>query len=311
MWQGIGLGALTGAVWGMVFLVPQLLPGFTPFEQMAGRYVLYGVVSLALVLPRARSYLQRLTRADYQALLWLSLLGNLVYYVCLAAGVQLIGIAPTSLVVGMLPVVVAVVGSLGHGEIPLRRLCWPLLAIVLGVLCTGADVLTDAGSAHTTLWQKIIGLLAAAGALFSWSAYALGNARYLMRHPRWSSHDWSLLTGVITGALAAVVALVLWCWPSVAHTAPRNWAWFLLLMTLVAIFPSIVGTSLWNAATRRLPITLGGQLIVFETVFALLYGFIYEARWPHPLEIVAMVLLIAGVLGSSLVHARHTSVTAS
>ncbi len=140
MWQGIGLGALTGAVWGMVFLVPQLLPGFTPLEQMAGRYVLYGMVSLLLVLPRARSYLRRLTGADYRALLWLSVLGNLVYYVSLAAGVQLIGIAPTSLVVGMLPVVVAVVGSLGHGEIPLRRLlclcspsCW--VCCVPGRMC--------------------------------------------------------------------------------------------------------------------------------------------------------------------------------
>ncbi len=132
-----------------------------------------------------------------------------------------------------------------------------------------------------------------------------------MRNPQWSSHDWSVLTGVMTGALAALVALGLLCWPSVAHTVPRNWAYFLLLMTLVAIFPSVVGTSLWNAATRRLPITLGGQLIVFETVFALLYGFIYEARWPHPLEVLAMVLLLAGVLGSSLVHARHTPVTAS
>ena len=34
-----------------------------------------------------------------------------------------------------------------------------------------------------------------------------------------------------------------------------------------------------QTASRRLPLTLSGQLIVFETVFALLYGFIYLLKY--------------------------------
>jgi drug/metabolite transporter (DMT)-like permease len=54
-----------------------------------------------------------------------------------------------------------------------------------------------------------------------------------------------------------------------------------------------------------LPLTLSGQLIVFETLFALLYGFVYDARLPRPLEAAAIVLLIAGVMWSVRRHDRR------
>ena len=49
--------------------------------------------------------------------------------------------------------------------------------------------------------------------------------------------------------------------------------------------------------------TLSGQLILFETLFALLYGFIYRQQLPRPLETAAIVLLVAGVAWSMRVHA--------
>lgn len=48
---------------------------------------------------------------------------------------------------------------------------------------------------------------------------------------------------------------------------------------------------------------LSGQMIIFETVFALIYGFAYEARWPHSLELLAALLLLAGVTLSARRHA--------
>ena len=52
-----------------------------------------------------------------------------------------------------------------------------------------------------------------------------------------------------------------------------------------------------------MPVTLSGQLILFETLFALLYGFIYQHHFPRPLEIAAIVLLVAGVVWSVRAHA--------
>ena len=62
MQRGVVYGMLAGALWGMVFLVPRLLPDFSPVLLSAGRYAMYGVVSLLAALPSARSLLRRLTR---------------------------------------------------------------------------------------------------------------------------------------------------------------------------------------------------------------------------------------------------------
>jgi drug/metabolite transporter (DMT)-like permease len=59
---------------------------------------------------------------------------------------------------------------------------------------------------------------------------------------------------------------------------------------------------LWNAAAKRLPLTLSGQMIAFETLFALLYAFVYDARWPRAPEMLAIVLLLAGVSWSVRQH---------
>jgi drug/metabolite transporter (DMT)-like permease len=47
-------------------------------------------------------------------------------------------------------------------------------------------------------------------------------------------------------------------------------------------------------------------MIVFETLFALLYGFIWEQRLPTGLEWLAMALLIGGVLSCASAHRERT-----
>ena len=100
MQRGVVYGVLAGALWGMVFLVPRLLTDFSPLLLSAGRYTMYGLVSLAAALPVARSLLVRLTREDLVALVRLAVIGNVAYYMLLSGAVHLIGIAPSSLIVG-------------------------------------------------------------------------------------------------------------------------------------------------------------------------------------------------------------------
>jgi drug/metabolite transporter (DMT)-like permease len=64
-----------------------------------------------------------------------------------------------------------------------------------------------------------------------------------------------------------------------------------------------VGTALWNYGARALPATLSGQMIVFETIFALLYAFALEARGPRMLEMIAIVCLLGGATWAVRVHA--------
>jgi drug/metabolite transporter (DMT)-like permease len=110
------------------------------------------------------------------------------------------------------------------------------------------------------------------------------------------------LIGVATGVEAIVLALHAFLAPS--HHAAGDWAAFTGLVATVALLCSVIGNGLWNYASRALPLALMGQMIVFETVFGALYGFIWEGRWPTPIEGAAMALLLAGVASCAAVHRR-------
>ena len=301
--MGLGCGVAAGALWGIIFVAPKMLPQFSPLALSAARYVLYGVLSLALALPMWRTLWRKTTRRDWGALLLLSLPGNLLYYLCVAGGVQRAGVAPVSLIVGLLPVTVTLAGAAEHGSLPLRRLALPLLMAVAGVVC----IYLDAPALHADAGGSayFIGLLMAAGALACWTVYAVCNARYLRKHPQFTSREWSLLTGIATGALSLALAVPAFLMPGMATASAQPasaWMLFWVINAGVALGASVLGNSLWNAASRKLPLTLSGQMIVFETVFALLYGFVYEGRLPHGLEVIAAVLLVSGV---ALAARRH------
>ncbi|MHA7680640.1 DMT family transporter [Cupriavidus sp. PET2-C1] len=321
--MGIGVlcGLLAGAFWGMVFIAPKLLPVFSPWELAIGRYLAYGLVAFIAALPLMKRIARKLTRADCLALLRQAFTGNLLYYVLLAFGVQLAGVGPTSLIIGILPISVTIMGRRDHGAVPLSRLIWPLLVVAAGIACINIDLFAGGGHAHgaaagevvRTVWQRLAGVMCAAGALVCWTLYAVDNARYLQRNPQYSGNEWSALYGISTGVVSVVLALLaLLGWLVAgdsldAASGGRDWQWFWMVNAAVALGASLIGNNLWNISSRRLPLTLSGQMIVFETLFALAYGFVFDHRLPRPLEIAAIALLMIGVAWSVRLHAVDKS----
>lgn len=305
MWSGVLCGLLAGALWGLVFIVPEMLSAFSPLELAVGRYLAYGAMAFGLLLPRLKSLFSTLAPGDYAALVRHALAGNIVYYVLLAMGVKYAGVAPTSLIVGMVPVVVTLLGRKDHGAPPLARLALPLLLVGAGIACINVDSFLHAGPGASA-GDIALGVACAAGALVCWSWYATDNARYLKNNPQFSSAQWSALYGLATGAIALVIGAGAWLLPEQAPAAPgRDWTLFWTCNALLALGASVIGNQLWNVASRRVPVTLTGQLILFETLFALLYGFLYRGQGPRPLELAAIVLLVAGVTWAVHAHAAR------
>lgn len=304
MQRGIFYAGLAGALWGFVFVVPSLLPDFNPLLLSTGRYIVYGILSALIILPKLIPLIQRLTRLDIQQLIWLSLSGNLVYYLLLASAVQLAGVATTSLIIGTLPVTITLAGRKDQGALSLRQLAWPLLLIMLGMLAVNISAFQQAANQQQPLHNIVLGILCAFGALFSWTRFAVNNTRYL-KLSQFTSSEWSSLWGITTGLLSVLLLLIAGgLFPSqlLPELPQSRWLSFFAISLGLALFSSWLGNLLWNAASRRLPITLGGQLIIFETLFALLYGFVYAARWPSLTEIIAIALLISGVLWTVRKH---------
>jgi drug/metabolite transporter (DMT)-like permease len=73
---------------------------------------------------------------------------------------------------------------------------------------------------------------------------------------------------------------------------------FVGLMFAIGLLASWLGTLCWNEASHRLPTTLVGQLIVFETLAALAYAYLLRAQWPPPLTLAGIALLVAGVVSA-------------
>jgi len=288
--KGVACGMGAGALWGLVFLAPELARGFGPLQLAVGRFLAYGLFAALLLAPRWQRLRPRLAARDWWALFRLSLLGNTLYYLCLASAVQRGGIAMTSLVIGFLPVMVTVIGSRESHAVPLARLAPSLLCGLAGVACIGWQAIAgDAGRGG------ILALLCAVGALASWTAYAVGNSRHLARLPDVSEHDWNLATGVVTGA-QSLLLLPLALKAGIDGHDAGDWWRLAAVVTGVALAASIAGNALWNRMSRLLPLTLVGQMILFETLFALLYGFVWEQRLPTAPETGSMVLVAASVL---------------
>ena len=299
--SGLGFAMAACALWGAIFLVPAMLPEFSPLQLTFGRFVLYGLVALCVFLPQAARLLPKLRKSDIQHLVWLALTGNVVYFALVATAVQWIGMTVTSLIVGLVPVTVPLLGRNSSGAIPLRRMLAPMALILAGIVLINAHALTATPTAEQG--RYLLGVLMAVLAVLCWSRYALDNTRYLFQS-QFNGTEWSTLWGLVVGVISALLwALMLLLWPESSSAArtdlpAQRWHLFWLLNLAVAIFSSWLGNWMWNAASQRLPITFVGQLLVFETLFALAYHFIYEQRLPQARELAPMLLIVAGVVWS-------------
>lgn len=298
--RGIGFGVGAGMCWGVIFLGPKLTPGLSGAQFAVLRFLCYGLISVLLLAPRWRRACASLRREDWVSLFWLSLIGNLLYYSLVGSGVQLAGVATISLIVGLIPVLMTLAGRKDANAVSLPRLAPSLCCAIAGVLLISLHALSIGGHAENTAdigW----GLLCAVGALLSWSWFAVSNTRRLSTMTGVSANDWALLAGVMTGAQSLVLAVPLLGPAFSAHT-PYTWLHFMLVAGGVALLASVLGGALWNQASRLLPLALSGQVLVIETLAALLLGFLWEGRWPQPVEYAAIVLLVMGVVGCLRSH---------
>lgn len=305
---GVISGMAAGALWGLVFLAPKVAPEASPMMLTAGRYLAYGLIAALLIAPRWRRVTAALDFKAWRALAWLSLAGNIIYFAFLVVSVHFAGVGASALIVGMVPIAVALWGLKDKDAPPLSRVAPPILVAALAVGLIGWQSLSQTGNAGHDGRETLVGLACGLAALLSWTAFAVGNSRWMGRLHNVSPHDWSLLTGVVTGGFAVLLAvpavLTMGVWSG------ETWVRFLGVSVGVAVFASIIGNAFWNQASRLLPLTMLGQMIVSETLFAFLYGFLWAGRGPTVIEIVAMILMVVSVVWCVRAH-RPAAVAAA
>ncbi|HEY8356949.1 MAG TPA: DMT family transporter [Ramlibacter sp.] len=295
MVRGVLAGLLAGALWGLVFVAPRMVEGFSGVDLAAGRFLAYGLVALAVVgfsgrrLPDAR---QALAAAG------LSLLGFTGYYLLLVFAIRDAGSEVPTLVIGTIPLWIMLLGKPGH--LRWRALAPALLLTACGLaLMMAVPAVGGSGEAPPPHYWR--GVLLATCSLACWTAFALLNSAWLKRHPEVNATDWANWLGLATGA----GALLLWAvaGSGVASLRAQPQAGLFLVLCVATGFGSAwLATILWNVASQRLPASLCGQLIVSETLFALAYSFAWDRSWPGPVQLAAVAMFSLGILVAIKVH---------
>ena len=305
MFIGVIYALIAGLMWGLVFVSPLLLPEYPPALQSVGRYLAFGLIALPLAwLDRRR--LSQLSRADWKEALKLAAVGNLLYYLCLSSAIQRAGGPLPTMIIGTLPVVIAITANrrnvVRDGKLPWRKLAPSLALIAAGIGCVNhVELDAFARSSDANMARYASGALFAIVALVCWTWYPLRNADWLRHHPGRSPRTWATAQGIATLPLALVGYALLWTTMKIGGASfampfgPRP-AFFIGLMIAIGLFASWLGTLCWNESSQRLPTALAGQLIVFETLAALTYAFILRGAWPEPVTLLGIGLLIAGVM---------------
>lgn len=303
---GMAFALMAGLVWGLVFVVPLMLPQYSAALLTCGRYLAFGLVALPLGwLDRAR--LRELAGADWLEALKLSAVGNFLYYLCLAAAIQRAGGPLPTMVIGTLPVVIAISSNLRDaqrdGQLPWLKLAPSLALIASGIACVNHVELQHLrATPDFDVWRYGSGLLLAICAVVCWTWYPMRNADWLRAHADRNPRTWATAQGLMTLPLAVLGYGALWLWsgfggdPGLEMPFGPDPQRYLLLMLAVGLLASWVGTLCWNEASQRLPTALVGQLIVFETLAALAYALMLRGGWPDVFTLVGIGLLVAGVL---------------
>ncbi len=292
-----------GLMWGLVFIAPTLLGDYPPALLTVGRYLAFGLIALPLAL-WDRERLAELERADWIEALKLAAVGNMLYYLCLSAAIQRAGGPLPTMIIGTLPVVIAITANLRPGgreaRLPWARMLPSLLLIAAGLACVN-QAETEGLAPGTDLVRYASGAALAVAAVACWTWYPIRNAEWLRAHADRSPRAWATAQGLATLPLAAIGFVLLWGWlaytgsPFEIPFGPQPGR-FIALMLAIGLLASWLGTLCWNEASQRLPPALAGQLIVFETLAALAYAFVLRGRAPGWLIAAGVLLLVAGVV---------------
>ena len=295
---GVFAAILAGAMWGISFVAARSVTPFTELDLAVFRTAIFGALSIGLMIhPAFRP--TGLTPKQIGTSILLGFIGYVGIFLAVSFASGNAGAAIPPLIIGLLPVLLSLVGNWRERIVPWKVLAFPLSLIGVGALLI--NVWAFKGAAESIDYPNILlGVICSISALAMWILYGAVNARAMRVDNPPRALPWTSLHGV--GAAIGcffLVCLILITKDtglsehSLKSPEGRN---FLVWTLISGIGGSWVAAWSWAIASRNLPLVLAAQLLVAEVVFGLLYGFIFERRWPNLEEWIGATLMISGVI---------------
>lgn len=294
MITGVLFTAAACFCWSLVFVIPSFLENFQPLEIALGRFFIYGLISFSFLALKRRELFAKKYTLYWKKASYLSLLSTVICYTGTVLNMKYAGPAVATLVFATVPIFIALGGNLHKKEFPSQKLFLPLSLILFGVFFAKFKGIDDSLSISSFLLGLFFGLIG----LISWTWFAVENAHFLKQNKEISITDWSLILGTATFFHVIVIgtAFILFSEESSKYlTFTPEIQKFLFLSIILGSFCTWLAFFLWNKGGKMLPISLTGQLMVFEIIFALFLIYSLEGTWPGPMEWTGVFLMLAGV----------------
>jgi drug/metabolite transporter (DMT)-like permease len=312
----LGLLAAIAATfsWSLLYIFPGLVGDYSLFDLAVVSYAFAGLGSL-LVLFVYRSEVRQLRLSDWACAALLGFLGYIGYFFLITTAVLAAGPVIPPVMMGSVPIVLAIAGNMRSSSVPWRAIAGPLLLAALGISLVNLSVF-DFSAAKVVLPTDsiLLGLLASLIAIGFWTGFGLLNESALAQRPSMSPMLWSaMLIFMCSVEMLAFIPVGLHLNLSHFASHPSGLAGTQALIVcglIQGLGATLAGAWAWSIATRRLPLALSGQLIASGTIYATTMGLLINQRWPSPMEALGTGLLFIGVVWA--IHAfyrRQTSLT--
>ncbi len=288
-------------IWGLAFVIPKYLTDVDPILVALGRYFVYGVLSGVFILATFTWRTTTLRWRDWGRAFIYALTGHVGYYAVLVLAISFGGVLVVAPIMAVLPISVAVLGNYFNQELHFKPLIFPLLLISGGILSLRIDQNIASASHATDSINVIYGGILAFIALALWTGYAVSNARYL-KQSQISSVTWAQIMGICCLCQVILVAAI---GLTVVERPHETLAWMIVPekisafiggILILGILVSWYSSQIWNKVSRRLPITVAGQLLVVQSIAAIIYNSLLERHAPSTIEILCILLVITGVV---------------
>lgn len=293
--RGICFALAACFLWGLIFVMPRFMAGFSCVEIALSRYLSYGIASGVVFFRYLQS--RRHSWAVWKCALYLSLSCSIGYYSCVVLAIRYATPAVCALILGLGPITIAVYGNWREKEGVGRSLVLPALLILVGLVLINVPHLKESSYPLGYLFGLFAGLLA----LMAWTWYAVANSHFLKAHPEIDAVEWAVLIGLAGLVWVVLFGALLGIFGGDQLQIEKYLTWsdslraFLFGALTLGLLCSLLGTYLWNQASLYLPVSLVGQLSIFETVFGLLFVYALEGRFPPYTEAFGIVLFLLAV----------------
>jgi drug/metabolite transporter (DMT)-like permease len=296
MIKGIIYALAACFIWGLTFVVPGFMQGYSWIEIALGPYFVYGALSSIIFFnSRFRGM------CKYPMSIWLrasysSFIYTVGYFFCIVLAVKLSNPAICALIVGLSPIAIAFYGNWREKIVSYKSLVFPSLLTIGGLTLINIPHLQTSPVTH--LWGVVFALLAVAG----WSWYVVANANFLKHNLEVKASEWATLMGVTCLFWVGLFGLFFGLFfPDQFNvqkcvTLGPGWIRFAAGSLILGVAAEWLASYLWNKASVLIPVSLAGQLTIFETVFGVIFFYLLEQKFPPVIESVGIVLFLCSII---------------